>query len=388
MGCNHDELRQDLGLIATWGLALPMSLVSGWMHEEWHRAVLARHAISSRNGIFYADAWSNGTISVDRVTDEDLAQLKKNAPADMVRLMSAGMESQHALSERVGDEAFFHGGSGKQNGLLYQANTWMAPTIVMNELNSLAYHATCAGEDSNTLTDQENRLRITTESRDFTGLDCVAWVYDLSRPDEPYADRGPHPYGEGIDRYRSQEDLSTDERALLKRVTRLHLLNLLNPHAYGINGFVLPGDDHRWIAQVGTVSNPFGYSISSRFGWKRGSDAYVFTLLHHFSEIGWSPGIKTELRDKPMGPHFRLGLGGAFWLQPADLRWDATQRQAGGQIQAEVTWRMHPRFDVWMRTSSKTEGWVLGEVYLQPAITGQAGVTTHIRGPDATDRLR
>ena len=34
--------------------------------------------------------------------------------------------------------------------------------------------------------------------RDFVGLDCNAWVYDLFRPNEPYELRGIHPIGNWI----------------------------------------------------------------------------------------------------------------------------------------------------------------------------------------------
>ncbi len=79
--------------IATFDVAsfvLPLSY--SWLHEEWHRAVFSHRNISSHNGVY--DFRISDSIPVDRLRDEDLAQLKKDHPAEFVRMSSAGMESQ------------------------------------------------------------------------------------------------------------------------------------------------------------------------------------------------------------------------------------------------------------------------------------------------------
>src|SRR6185503_15319227 len=87
-------------------------------------------------------------------------------------------------------------------------------------------------------TEEQNRKEGTNvPTRDFTGLDPDGWVYDLFRPDEPYAARGIHPSGVGIDRYRSESDFTPRERRYLRRQARLSWLNLLNPQLIGLYGF-------------------------------------------------------------------------------------------------------------------------------------------------------
>jgi len=375
----NEGLRKGIGLAAAWSASIPLGFLGGWMHEEWHRAVMTSQGVSSRNGIYYPSAWSNGLIAVDNVSDDDLARLKAETPAYTVRLMSAGLESQHALAERVGDEVFFYGGEGEAWGPLYLGDSWMAPVIAMAELNNLFYHLTCLGEDSDALTDEENALRLTIPERDFTGLDCVAWAYDLSRPDEPYEARGAHPYGEGIDRYRSWSDLTAEEQELLTLQARLQLLNVLNPHLYGFNGFNLPGDGDRWIAQVGHGLTPFGYTVDGRFALKRGELNALVALHNYVSALGWSPGLDVSVLDRRLTDALSLDAGVDLWLQPAELRYDADARRPGGRLHGELGWRASQPIELWARVSAKTEGWVRGEVYLEPNVSGRAGLTVHMR---------
>jgi len=375
----NEGLRKGIGLAAAWSASIGLGFVGGWMHEEWHRAVMTSQGVSSRNGIYHPEAWSNGLIAVDNVTDEELARLKADTPAQTARLMSAGLESQHALAERIGDQIFFHDREGEAFGPLYHGDTWMSPVIAMAELNNLFYHLTCVGEDSDALTDEENQLRLTVPERDFTGLDCVAWAYDMSRPDEGYEDRGAHPYGEGIDRYRSWSDLTGDEQELLTQQARLQLLNLLNPHLYGFNGVSLPGEGDRWIAQVGHGITPFGYTIDGRFALKRGELKALVVLRSFVSAVGWSPGLDVSVLDRPLTDSLRWDAGLDLWLQPTDLRYDADSRQPGGRAYGELGWQASRRLELWAQAAAKTEGWVRGEVYLDPNVSGRAGMTLSVR---------
>jgi hypothetical protein len=123
----NPELRLGLGLMTVYAVNAPLILVSAWMHEEWHRAVLSHQRIGSRNGIYHPSAWSNGLISVDRVADEDLARLKAEHPADTVRLMMAGLEAQDVLARRIGDHAFVYGDRGVwPGGRLAATMRWRA----------------------------------------------------------------------------------------------------------------------------------------------------------------------------------------------------------------------------------------------------------------------
>ena len=104
-----------------------------------------------------------------------------------------------------------------------------------------------------------------------------------------------------------------------------------------------------------------------------------FALHNHFSGMGWSPGFEADVVDRPVGSHLSVDAGLSLWLQPSDLRWDATTRTPGGRIHGEMAWLATDRMDLWLGVAAKSTGWVLGEVYLNPNVSGQVGLTTHLR---------
>lgn len=375
---NNEGLRTGLGLAAAGSAGFGLIFVGAWAHEEAHRAVLRNRGISSRNGLYHPEAWSNGTISVDHVSDDDLAALKVGHPADTVRLMSAGMETQALIVRTIGDATFRDDEHGRTLGPLYLGQTWMYPAMLAEEMSVTLYRLRCVGEDSDVLTDAENRLRTVEADRDFTGLDCTAWVYDMRRPDAPYADRGEHPYGEGVDRYRSWEDLDADERGFLERQALLGLLDLLNPHLYGIDGFALPGEGARWIAQAGYMPTPWGYQFELRGGLRLPGLRLGAELHGGVAEAGLFPGVDVAWRDIPVGGRVALDVGVGGWLQPADLRWDASERAPGGRVWTDARVRLTPWLWLQPGVEAKSEGFVAGNVHLDPAVTGRLAVRVRV----------
>jgi hypothetical protein len=376
-------LRTGLGLMTVYAVNTPLLLVGAWMHEEWHRAVLSHRGIDSRNGLYHPSSWSNGLISVDHVSDEDLARLKADNPADTARLMMAGLEAQEQLSRRIGDHAFLYGDRGTWRGPVYFSQTLMFPALQFNLMSRLYYHATCAGPRSDEVTDAENREKLTVPSRDFTGLDCTAFAYDLHRPDEPYADRGAHPYGEGVDRYRSWEDLSERERRFTRAQLGFEFLNLLDPHLAGIDGFRLrsrsrsPGD--RFIAQVGHTLTPFGHSVDARVGVVRGRLRGLFVLRNGVNARGWFPTVGARvldigLRRAPLA----FDVDADAWLQPDRLRYDEATRRPGGRLAGTVHWRVHPGASLDLTLDGKTAGYVPGNVFLERNLSLRVGATVRL----------
>src|SRR5690606_9411397 len=90
-----------------------------------------------------------------------------------------------------------------------------------------------------------------------TGFDCVSYVYDLFRPDEPYEARGPHPSGEGIARYRSRDDLTATEKDYLHRMALYSWLNLIDPFWLTYTGW--EWGDRLWTATLRHRLPPFGH---------------------------------------------------------------------------------------------------------------------------------
>ncbi len=374
----HQEgLRKGLGIATAGALAGGLVFVNAWAHEEWHRAVLSRAGASSRNGLYHPGDWSNGLIAVDRVSDEALSSFKREHPADYVRMSSAGMEAQYAIGRRLGDEAFFGDGVGERWGALYLADTWLAPTLVANELSVALYDLRCADEANDEVTDAENRLRLDVPSRDFTGLDCTAWVYDLRRPDQPYEARGPHPYGAGVDRYRSWSDLTPDEQGYLEDQVLLGLLNLANPQLLGFTG--VERGDTRWGARLGQVATPWGHRVDAVVAFRGPSLRGTATLHSGFARAGWFPGVGLTLVEHPLAAGLSVDAELDLWLQPADQRWDEAARAPGGRLRADLNLPVTRGFAVSPGLDLKSQGFVVGLPTVEPVVLGRLGVVAELR---------
>jgi hypothetical protein len=108
------------------------------------------------------------------------------------------------------------------------------------------------------------------------GLPCrgsIGWVYDLFRPDEPYEDRGIHPSGIGIDRYRSESDFTPQERRYLRTQARLSFLNFADPNLLGLYQFDVGEYDGlplSFNASLQHLMAPFGYAMAKSAGWVPG----------------------------------------------------------------------------------------------------------------------
>ena len=126
----EDHLSKGVGLTVASSSSLFLFLTAGWMHEEWHRAVMTNQNISSRNGFYHPEAWSNGLISVDSVNDDDLGRLKSQNPAETVRLMSAGIEGQIMLVGRQSDQLFLQDVTDNvDEKRIYSHRSLMAPLM-------------------------------------------------------------------------------------------------------------------------------------------------------------------------------------------------------------------------------------------------------------------
>jgi hypothetical protein len=89
-------------------VTLPLPGFLGWQHEEWHRAILARHGISSHDGVYDLKLFAS-SVPVSHIDDADLSRLKRESPADMVRLAEAGIEGNDELATQLHKVQFFQG---------------------------------------------------------------------------------------------------------------------------------------------------------------------------------------------------------------------------------------------------------------------------------------
>lgn len=356
-------------VFSTW---LPLG--NGWMHEEWHRAVLSRRNFASYNDFYNFPIFSN-IIAVSHVQDADLIALKRDHPAEQVRLQSAGMEAEWEQNFRFEKEKFFDRDPTDHLGI-----------IILNDIGSSFYLFHCAGSSSDETTNiQNSQDGSNIPKRDFTGLDCNGWVYDLFRPDEPYAARGIHPSGVGINRYRKWSDLNGDEQNFLKLTAGLSLLNFLDPNLARFNRFhgtsPFSGDPLEWSTMVRALPTSFGVAVDGNLFWKEGVTNLILILHSYLSPKQYFPGLEVELYRYPLtlfGENENITLRGMAWLQPKKQRFDSKAGTLGGLAGLRFGHAFSKTFEAFLEVEGKSEGWVAGNVYLDSNLSTRAGLITYL----------
>lgn len=353
-----------IGVVDMFALWFPP--FNAWLHEEWHRATLSRRGISSRNDVYDLQIGAD-TIAVSRVTDEALTAFKAAHPAEHVRMSAAGMEGELELATALERNTFFRRTEGLHTLLL-----WLLYVDVIGYMNS------CSSGEAARLTNRLNAEEPTIAERDFTGLDCVAWVYDLHRPDEPFAARGVHPSGVGIDRYRTPEDLTPAERDYLRTQARYSFLNLLDPSLLGWDDFTLPvaGAPLRFHASVRRHITSFGAASALQTfvayrGWNLAVAPSVNTSEHLIL-----PALDVAVLDRPAtaGQNLTLSARTGLWLQPARQRFAARDATPGFRIGLRVGYWPASWGEIFAEIEAKSRGWVAGNVYLDGNLSVRSGV--------------
>ena len=373
---------EDIGLWVSMGafsyFFTYMPLGEAWLHEEWHRAVLTRRNAESHNGVYGVDIGA-GLIAVDQVEDADLERIKNRHPADFVRLMGAGIEGEVEAHRMMRRNNFFLGRSSEHDRFMW----WVGG------LNVSYYLAACANgwidEEIREMDAEETDPRV----RDFTGPDFTAWVYDLRRQDEPYAasPRGrPHlPDSIGFRRYLASSDLTSGERGYLRLQAILSLLNFTSPQFWGPDWLpgTLPWDRQRVLWNAGLVHHltPFGFEVAGDLLLRRGKWSWIFTVQGFANASLGLPGLSAELfrYPYPVGRKVVYLTGSAAaWVQPKDLLFRTTDILPGGALSAGASLPLAWGLEAWAEADGKTEGWVPGSVYLDPAVQARAGLALRL----------
>jgi hypothetical protein len=340
-----------------------------WVHEEFHRAVMGNRGVGSFNDVYRLNLTAT-TVAVSHVKDEDLVRLKGSHPAEQVRLGAAGIEAENLLVGRLEQNRFFEGS---------RANN--VPFYWLTKLNSYFYVASGATAEADTLTDEMNASDGADVSiRDFTGHDFTAWVYDLHRPTEPYASRGVHPSGVGIDRYIRATDLTIEERHFLEREGRLQLINFLDPNLLGLSGVSVRSPWNGEPLLIGASAShyltSFGHTIDLNLFVKQ--DAMKLRVgLHRYSNGARSfPGAEAEVRDLPVdvaGLALELSPRVSVWLQPDGQSFRSSSARPGALAALRIRRPTPARIGTFLELEAKSEGWVAGNVNLWSGVSGRIG---------------
>jgi len=341
-------------------------LGNAWMHEEWHRSVMSRRDISSYNDV-YTFPFFQDMIAVSNVSDTDLIRLKKDHNPDQVRMSAAGMEAQVAQNLAIERHHFFD-----------NSTTFDQPFLVMNAMSNAIYLGLCSSKSADAATSkQQQQEGPDIGKRDFTGLDCNGWVYDLHRPDEPYTARGVHPSGVGINRYITNSQLTDRERRFLRRQFAFSFLNFVDPFLVGKDSFRSEffGKEWSWNANLAHSLTSFGYVIDARMFLKEGDEKYLLTLHNGFG-LHYYPGISVEMVDLPVGDGFFVSSALTVWTQPKAQRLDAQDRQWLFDLSTQFNFQWTRQTFTYFGVQAKTPGWMMGDPYLDGNVSVWTGFRT------------
>jgi hypothetical protein len=339
----------------------------GWAHEEFHRAVMSRHRVNSFNGMNLLPIGAD-LVSVNKVRDEDLIRFKSESPADFIRMHEAGIESQYLLASRL-----------QRNNFFYSQNYFNEAVYWMTIFNAHMYVVSSASpEDVDASTEQMNKAESDMASRDFTGFDMTAWVYDLFRPNEPYQNRGPHPSGTGINRYRTTRDLTGDELNYLKRQGWWQVFNYLSPMMFGFKTLPFGDTDIKWNFAFRHMLASFGTDLSLEAFIK--IDKFNFVAAYHnyqnYEHV--FPALEIEMIDYPV----KLGTIDAYisprilvGAQPKKQSFFTSEAEFFGLIGSRMDFQITRHWLPYIEVVAKTNGWVAGNEFLESNISARLGVS-------------
>ena len=338
----------------------------GWLHEEYHRAVMSRFGANSFNGMNLFPIGSS-VVYVSKVDDNDLIRMKKENPYDFIRLHVAGIEGQYLLVNNL-----------KRNNFFYNQNLLNEIAYWLTTLNSHLYVLTSPSSENDARAETMNRNETGMASRDFTGFDFNAWVYDLFRPHEPYEDRGAHPSGLGINRYRTSDDLTEEELRYLKLHGYLQFFNYLSPMMVGIRSLPLGNTGYEMNFAMRHYLASFGADIAANVFLKKGPFKMAFALHNYVNHHNYFPAIEAELVDCPV----YLGKLGLYvsprvliGMQPKDQVFKTGSPEFLGLFGLRVDFMASRHFLPYLDFTAKTGGWVAGNEYLSANASIRLGVS-------------
>jgi hypothetical protein len=340
---------------------------STWVHEEYHRSALRVGGVTSKNGSHFRIGHTSGTVY--DVSDDELIAIERDHPADFLRSEVAGFEAQHDL---VVDGVYtdFHERDRSSMPAFYLWNVYYLHN----------YFELCASPESDKVRDWnlEHQPKDPLE-RDFVGLDCTAWAYDLHRPGEAYEARGPHPSGQGLARPIGWSQLTDEERAFLQNSRRLIYLNALNPMAFFVHHVSFGETDANALVQY--VPAPFGGQIELHVLLRGPVAGWTIVGRHLWNLETVHPGIEVRRVDQPLriaGTDVAWTPRVALWTQPPRLDPYETGHRPGGLVGSRFEVRVSDHLDAVGEIDAKTEGWLVGEPFLGANVSARLGLQAHL----------
>jgi hypothetical protein len=339
------------------------------MHEEFHRNGTTLRGIATFDETYYRFGGGIASASVTHVADADMARFKREAPNELVRSFEAGIEGQYALVRNMQQDNFFRRTD--------------YPNVAMNILitnQAVGYVRQFLAPEYDQSIDTMNFYGEQVAERDFVGWDFTAWVYDMHRPHEAYEDRGPHPFGPGIDRAIKRAKLTPEEDAYLKRMGDLQYLNFLSPDMIGIHAIRL-GADTRFTFAARHVLTSFGYDLGGDLLLDRKGRQWLLGVHTYHNHEGSFGGLELMRKGLRWGRGQRpaeLDLRGMLWVQPEQGGFYDAKGKMGGLLTVRAAFPLGGPLLAYAEAEGKTHGWVMANPYLNENISIRAGLALGI----------
>ncbi|GJM34756.1 MAG: hypothetical protein DHS20C18_37570 [Saprospiraceae bacterium] len=341
-----------------------------WLHEEFHRNGLTLQGISSYDDTYYRFG-GGGTPggSVTEVSDEDLIRFKQDAPVEMVRTFSAGIEGQYAFIRNMQKDNFF--------------SRTDYPNVVMNVLltnQAVNYVRQFQQSDYDASIDTMNFYGEKLEERDFVGWDLTAWVYDMFRPEEPYTARGQHPYGVGINRAIKRSQLTQEEDDYLVKMGNLQYLNFLSPSMLGVHSIRL-NENTRFNFAVRHILTSFGHDLGGDIFLNKNGQNWLIGIHTYHNHDRVFGGIELERQDiqtRLGNKTLEMDARAMVWFQPEDESFYADKGKPGGLLQFTLKYPLNETFKISTEVEGKTNGWVAANPFLGSNLSVRMGVSLYI----------
>jgi hypothetical protein len=343
----------------------------GWLHEEYHRAVMTRREINSFNDM-NSFPFGKSLVYVRKVKDEDLIMLSDHYKQDFRRLMIAGNEGQLHQIQTL-----------QKNDFYLNQDLPHIPLYWMSTMTNIGYLNQSGSDVFNKIIDEANEKDgADISKRDFTGADFTTWVDALFFPDKPYADRGLHPSGVGINRYIKPSQLSSEARSYLKKQGNLHWLNLLSPHLFGFPKIKLKSTEngHYYGSfAVRHLLTPFGNDINLDIFYQTPKNKFFFAL-HNYNNLNSSFfGLEGAIIDKPFLSNKLLVSGRSMvWTQPKNQSFLTNQASFGGMLSIRGSYALGC-WSPYIALEGKTRGWVMGNVFLEENLSLNMGISLRMQ---------
>ncbi|MEQ9423226.1 MAG: hypothetical protein RJQ09_02325 [Cyclobacteriaceae bacterium] len=360
---------RDIGTEFTAAVAFiattKVPFAAGWAHEEFHRSTWIPYEIGSFNEIWSFNLLPDALTSVSHLKDDDLAMFKTKDPAGFVRMQSSGIEAHYLLNESVQTQDF------RLNTNLPTLAMYWADVAAAADYVGRAHTIKTIEEHNDVYNDEPDQLK-----RDFTGNDFTAWVYDLFRADEAYSDRGVHPTGIGIDRYRDFNDLSMDMLSYVEKMGNRQWLNIISPFMLRIRRLKV-SDNFAFNFAVRHFLTSFGddtqYELFLNYG-----DRFSQITFHRYSNYD---DAFTGIEFKSFAEKLKIGtkkfeIDGRLmlWNQPKNQDFFSSDGTFGILTAIRGYYTSQSKWQPYLEIEGKSNGWVAGNPYLTSKISGRFGI--------------